>query len=376
MYIYNQYDWAALGEDYVYSFVMECSEILEYNPNAIYTPCILTSPEEIGEVKYREFAARDSMRFVVKQRLSRFYHQVFHSDYEDFDSEDFDTMLWWLKKALLKRKDAIDYNFFAKRVDMLDLAWRELNALGEKNGRDAFTDIYNYANEEDTYLLWREYGDYITNPYVRYTVNRNSDDQYLLLWAYTFWGRRSNDGTSAMWRILLDQILDVYPNELYPAETVRSQTRNIARAKERATEFIDWYKANYWSFKELKAAKYDDEGKLVKLDRDELGKYVHALRQSNYLTPDLLKSLETTFDQMADSVKTGKIGSGQGEWLRKDPLIDNYSAIAEEMNPITWEVDFIWDTRRQEMQLTSSDGNLNATVKGIDDQWMIDCFCF
>ena len=176
--------------------------------------------------------------------------------------------------------------------------------------------------------------------------------------------------------ILLDQILDVYPNELYPAETVRSQTRNIARAKERATEFIDWYKANYWSFKELKAAKYDDEGKLVKLDRDELGKYVHALKQSNYLTPDLLKSLETTFDQMADSVKTGKIGSGQGEWLRKDPLIDNYSAIAEEMNPITWEVDFIWDTRRQEMQLTSSDGNLNATVKGIDDQWMIDCFCF
>lgn len=92
------------------------------------------------------------------------------------------------EKALLKRKDAIDYNFFAKRVDMLDLAWRELNALGEKNGRDAFTDIYNYANEEDTYLLWREYGDYITNPYVRYTVNRNSDDQYLLLWAYTFWG--------------------------------------------------------------------------------------------------------------------------------------------------------------------------------------------
>ena len=161
----------------------------------------------------------------------------------------------------------------------------------------------------------------------------------------------------------------MYPNELYPAETVRSQTRNIARAKERATEFIDWYKANYWSFKELKAAKYDDEGKLVKLDRDELGKYVHALKQSNYLTPDLLKSLETTFDQMADSVKTGKIGSGQGEWLRKDPLIDNYSAIAEEMNPITWEVDFIWDTRRQEMQLTSSDGNLNATVKGID------CFC-
>lgn len=141
MYIYNQYDWAALGEDYVYSFVMECSEILEYNPNAIYTPCILTSPEEIGEEKYREFAARDSMRFVVKQRLSRFYHQVFHSDYEDFDSEDFDTMLWWLKKALLKRKDAIDYNFFAKRVDMLDLAWRELNALGEKNGRDAFTDL-------------------------------------------------------------------------------------------------------------------------------------------------------------------------------------------------------------------------------------------
>lgn len=98
----------------------------------------------------------------------------------------------------------------------------------------------------------------------------------------------------------------MYPNELYPAETVRSQTRNIARAKERATEFIDWYKANYWSFKELKAAKYDDEGKLVKLDRDELGKYVHALKQSNYLTPDLLKSLETTFDQMADSVKTGK----------------------------------------------------------------------
>lgn len=132
MYIYNQYDWAALGEDYVYSFVMECSEILEYNPNAIYTPCILTSPEEIGEEKYREFAARDSMRFVVKQRLSRFYHQVFHSDYEDFDSEDFDTMLWWLKKALLKRKDAIDYNFFAKRVDMLDLAWRELNALGKR----------------------------------------------------------------------------------------------------------------------------------------------------------------------------------------------------------------------------------------------------
>ena len=84
---------------------------------------------------------------------------------------------------------------------------------------------------------------------------------------------------------------------LFRSETVRSQTRNIARAKERATEFIDWYKANYWSFKELKAAKYDDEGKLVKLDRDELGKYVHALKQSNYLTPDLLKSLETTFDQ-------------------------------------------------------------------------------
>ena len=62
--------------------------------------------------------------------------------------------------------------------------------------------------------------------------------------------------------------------------------------------------------------------------------------------------------------------------VSKDPLIDNSSAIAEEMNPITWEVDFIWDTRRQEMQLTSSDGNLNATVKGIDDQWMIDCFCF
>lgn len=210
------------------------------------------------------------------------------------------------EKALLKRKDAIDYNFFAKRVDMLDLAWRELNALGEKNGRDAFTDIYNYANEEDTYLLWREYGDYITNPYVRYTVNRNSDDQYLLLWAYTFWGRRSNDGTSAMWRILLDQILDVYPNELYPAETVRSQTRNIARAKERATEFIDWYKANYWSFKELKAAKYDDEGKLVKLDRDELGKYVHALKQSNYLTPDLLKSLKRLSTRWPTVLKQAK----------------------------------------------------------------------
>lgn len=376
MYIYNEYDWFTQGENDVYSFVMECSDILEYNPNAIYTPCILTSPEEIGEEKYRKLAARDSMRFVVKQRLSRFYHQAFHSDYEDFDSEDFDTMLWWLKKALLKRKGAIDYNFFAKRVDMLDLAWRELNALGEKNGRDAFSDIYDYANGEDTNLLWREYGDYITNPYVRYTVDRNSDDQYLLLWAYTFWGRRSNDGTSAMWRILLDQILDVYPNKFYPEETVRSQTRNIARAKERAADFIEWYKANYWSFRELKAAKYDDEGKLVKLDRDELGKYVHALKQSDYLTPDLLKSLETTFDRMADSVKTGRIGSEQGEWLRKDPLIDNYHAIAGEADPITWEVDFIWDTRRQEMRLASSDGNLNATVKGIDDQWMIDCFCF
>lgn len=377
MYIYNQYDWAALGEDYVYSFVMECSEILEYNPNAIYTPCILTSPEEIGEEKYREFAARDSMRFVVKQRLSRFYHQVFHSDYEDFDSEDFDTMLWWLKKALLKRKDAIDYNFFAKRVDMLDLAWRELNALGEKNGRDAFTDIYLQLCKRGRHVsalarIWRLHHQSLCTLHGKQKFRRSIS---VALGLYVL-GRRSNDGTSAMWRILLDQILDVYPNELYPAETVRSQTRNIARAKERATEFIDWYKANYWSFKELKAAKYDDEGKLVKLDRDELGKYVHALKQSNYLTPDLLKSLETTFDQMADSVKTGKIGSGQGEWLRKDPLIDNYSAIAEEMNPITWEVDFIWDTRRQEMQLTSSDGNLNATVKGIDDQWMIDCFCF
>ena len=113
----------------------------------------------------------------------------------------------------------------------------------------------------------------------------------------------------------------------------------------------------------------DWDGKMAVVDGYNACVYVDP-------TPDLLKSLETTFDQMADSVKTGKIGSGQGEWLRKDPLIDNYSAIAEEMNPITWEVDFIWDTRRQEMQLTSSDGNLNATVKGIDDQWMIDCFCF
>lgn len=342
-------------------------EFFQYDPDRIYFGVGLSTSEMTQEELDRQSVERRK-NFDRMQELGRYCKWAC----DNLDYDELQTLAELTKKALLYQSDRYDYSLFAKRIDMLDVAYRDLIEQGIKIYEEYkyayFSDIYHYALE--TPLFWENYSQYISNPYIRYTVEESEEDQSLLLWAYTFWGRRYNEGNYAYCRLLIDKILEAYPNTLYPPEKLEKQNALMRDAEARVTEFFKWYKANYWSFRELKAARYDDKGSLVKLDREEYGKYLHALDACGYLSPRLLRRLEIPENSDADSVKTGNVRERHGEWLRIDPLIGNYNAIAGEIDALTSHTEQIWNPG-QEMRIATSIEYLLVDVECIDSKWFI-----
>ena len=340
--------------------------LFQYDPNRQYINLVMGTSDMTREEIDRR-SAEQRKNFERRQELGRYCQWARNN----LDYDELETLAGFVKKALLRQSDRYDYSLFAKRIDMLDVAYRELMVQGSELYDEAeahFYDIYQYASE--TPLFWENYGRFISNPYIRYTAEGNNEGQELLLWAYTFWGRRYDEGNYWYCRILLDKILEAYPNTLYPPEKLEKQNALMRDAEARVTEFFKWYKANYWSFRELKAARYDDDGSLVKLDLEEYGKYLHALEASGYLSPGLLRKLEIPENNGADSVKTGNVRERHGEWLRTDPLLGNYNTVANAIDSLICRTEQIREPG-QEMRIATSIENLRADVECIDGKWFI-----
>lgn len=326
-----------------------------------------------GEMSAEEIEQQSQIRrenFDREQSLSRFFNWLF----DEVSFEDESAMYDRISHLLLLQDGRYDYERFARQVNMLDWAYRDLHRQGvetygeyEGNASGIFTDMYEYAS--NTPLSWEKYDCFITNPYVRYTVEQNYE-RTTLVWAYTFWGRRYNDGRLDACRRLLDKVLEVHPNTLFPADKMERQAELMRAAETRADDFLKWYKANYWAFRELKAAQYDDAGVLVKFDPEEYGQYIHALQNSGFLAPQLLESLEAATGQAADSVRTGNVRERRGEWLRTDPLIDNYDVIASEIDGITYRTERILKPDRK-MCIVPSVTSLRVYVENINGVWFI-----
>lgn len=345
--------------------------LLCYDPDRRYIRMNLSNRELSPDETERQSQARQA-NFERKQSLSRFFNWLFDQASFDDESDMYDR----IRHLLLLQDGTYDYTRFAKQVDMLDWAYRDLlRQGGEKYGEyedaafDIFSEIYEYASH--TQLIWENYGGFITDPYVRYTVEQIPADETTLVWAYTFWGRRFNDGRLSACRRMLDKVLEVYPNTLFPADMMERQAASMHKAEARVGDFLKWYKANYWAFRELRAAQYDDAGVLVKLDSVAYGRYVHALRQSGFLAPQLLESLEATAGHAADSTRVDSVTERPGEWLRTDPLIVNYEDIASGIDDLTCRTERILEPARKMCIATSIEG-LRVCVENIDGLWLID----
>ncbi len=344
--------------------------LLCYDPDRRYIRMNLSSRELSPEEAERQSQARQA-NFERKQSLSRFFNWLF--DQVSFDNEF--AMYDQLSHLLLLQDGRYDYGRFAKQVDMLDWAYRDLLRQGEeKYGEyedaafDIFSEIYEYASH--TQLIWENYEGFISNPYVRYTVEQIPADETTLVWAYTFWGRRFNDGRLSACRRMLDKVLEVHPNTLFPADMMERQAASMRNAEARVGDFMKWYKANYWAFRELPVAQYDDAGVLLKLDSAAYGRYVHALRQSGFLAPQLLESLESVSVQATDSIRRDSVAIRPGEWLRTDPLIENYAEIASGIDSITCRTERMLEPERKMCVATSIEG-LQVCVENIDGLWLI-----
>lgn len=345
-------------------------QLLQYDPDRPYIYINLSSREMSPEEIEREAEIRQA-NFDREQLLSRFFNWLF----DEVSFEDESAMYDRIRHLLLLRDGRYDYGRFARQVDMLDWAYRDLLRQGAENYREGedeafyiFGDMYEYASHTPS-LSWEEYDCFITNPYVRYTVEALYE-RTTLVWAYTFWGRRHNDGRLSACRRLLDKILEVHPNTLFPADKMEQQAELMRTAETRTGDFLRWYKANHWAFRELRAAKYNDAGELVEYDPEEYGKYLHALRQSGFLAPDLLRDLEAAAGPAPDSIRRDSVPERRGEWLRTDPLIDNYDAIASEIDEITCRTERIVEPDR-EMCIATSVTGLRAYVEKIDGIWFI-----
>lgn len=342
------------------------SDVLQYDPTRTCFDAVFSTREMTREEIERQ-RERQRLNFERIQELGRYFKWL----RDDTSSDELETLGALMKKYLLSLPERYDYAAFAKRVDMLDLAYRDLQeqaACDEDDWGYYFGEVYRYASE--TPLQWENYGSVISNPYIRSTVEDSEEDQELLLWAYTFWGRRYNDGNYWICRALLDKVLEAHPNTLYPRERIEKQNALMRDAEARVGKFLQWYKANYWSFRELKAAQYDDADSLVKIDRGEYAKYLHALKASGYLSPKLLRRLEITDSGAGDSLRMGRVRERHGEWLRTDPLLGNYDAIAGDIDSLTCRTELIRKPG-QAMRITTSIENLQAEVQRIDGKWFI-----
>lgn len=356
------------GTIYADRMIQAAGNILTFNPDGIYSD-VSFSNDEMTEEEREQQEAKNKKYFENKQELSRYYNWLRNTDYDQFKS-----MNRWMRKALLKKSNRYDYKPFAESVDALDMAYYDLLEHGAKiydneYASEYFGDVYQHARKVGLY--WENYSEIIVDPYIQYMAENNDTD--LLLWAYTFWGRRYTDGSVDYWRQVLDEILEVYPNTHYPQKEMEKQREMYRMAETRVQEFLQWYKANYWSFKELKVAHYDEQGNLAKLDQEEFAKYLYALKKSGYLSPQTLKKLESDFEQQANAIQGESRRQKTDEWLRQDPLFADYKTIAEEMSEATCNTIKVIKPGEM-MYIQTSIKQLGAFVERKDGVWQITKF--
>lgn len=323
---------------------------------------MISAPQGTSDQELERLSEQKRLQDSTAHRLSHFYNWLF----VNCDTETFEPMVAYLKTALLQHESSINYTDYALRVDMLDLAFRELDASGEDENN--FYRIFEYASEHP--FKWTLYCEnFITDPYIRYTVDGDTDAQQLLLWAYTFWGRRYDEGSLWNWRHALNQLLDVHPNTHYPSDEIDKQRELMRHAEQRALDFIKWYKANYWSFQELRIAEYDQNGTLVKFDPEQAEKYLYAIEKSGYISPKLIQQIRSEFTavQNREGVKSGSQKSSGG-WLRIDPLIPQYNTLAAQIEDAQCQTDFIRQAG-QDMQLSTV--GLAIDVEWVNGEWLI-----
>lgn len=340
-------------------------ELLRYDPEKEYFGSIATTPDMTQEQIDQAFKDH-RQNFDNMQHLSRFIKWFFH------ESDDFGSIAQDLKTAMLRMASRYNYADYAKMVDVLDMTYYDLDNNSSYEEESAFWIVYDRASNQP--LMWENYTDIITNPYVRHLAQRNdSADMDLVLWAYTFWGRRYNDDTYWRVRELLNIVLEEHPNTHFPREQLDKQQQMFAQAEKRVQEFLTWYKANYWSFRELKVAGYNDQGAMVKLDREQYDKYLSALKKSNYLAPRLLKKLEDNFVRLHQNLPIVNNGTQASEWLRRDPLIASYNTIAKEFETAACRTDSIISLG-ESMHLTTTIDRFGIVVDCIDGEWLVSDF--
>ena len=301
-------------------FLLKIKKLVPYNPDMTIDD-ILASDASVPESLKQSEESKDELLKAAK-KLSRYYQWIFTMKAD----KEFNTILDVFKKELSRNTQLFNYKDYEMYVNILDVAYKDLNGDWEdaEDPNSKFYSIYNYAKTQP--LTWEGADShfYISHPYIRYKVENNKKAQKIMLWAYTFWGRRYNEET--LWRFheVLDEVLKVYPNTLFPEEEILHQNEQMYDAREMLCDFLNWYRINSKEYRKLKVAQYDNNQVIKTIDPTEMHKYIDALEKGNFMSHSLISKLRekyTTPGGIPGTIFANLTHESAG-WLNEDPLLD------------------------------------------------------
>ena len=148
-------------------------------------------------------------------------------------------------------------------INLLDYAYRDLQSPEDEK----LAALYNeMASDDFLHLETADLFPYFTQPYA---VLHSDCDDMQVIWAYSFWARRWNDGCISLCRRILDKILETWPNKTCTTATM-AKTEQYYRANRRNSNY-----SREELLQELENAFADaprPEVETILLDEMEIGK--------------------------------------------------------------------------------------------------------
>lgn len=148
-------------------------------------------------------------------------------------------------------------------INLLDYAYRDLQSPEDEK----LAALYNeMASDDFLHLETADLFPYFTQPYA---VLHSDCDDMQVIWAYSFWARRWNDGCISLCRRILDKILEIWPNKTCTTATM-AKTEQYYRANRRNSNY-----SREELLQELENAFADaprPEVETILLDEMEIGK--------------------------------------------------------------------------------------------------------
>lgn len=115
-------------------------------------------------------------------------------------------------------------------INLLDYAYRDLQSPEDEK----LAALYNeMASDDFLHLEAADLFPYFTQPYA---VLHSDCDDMQVIWAYSFWARRWNDGCISLCRRILDKILETWPNKTCTTATM-TKTEQYYRANRRNSNY-------------------------------------------------------------------------------------------------------------------------------------------